>query len=768
LKKIILLLLSSLFHGGIVQAQDCSLILSGVVFDNSPDYPLAYANIYIEEIGEGASTDDDGRFELKGLCAGEYHLSITHLGCHPERVFLELRGDTILNIALEHQAALLESVEVVGQQQRNAGQSQETLGKQALEQGAGQNLANLIENIAGLSVIRNGSGIAKPVIHGLTGNRIAILNNGVIQAGQQWGVDHAPEIDPFTADKIRVIKGVESLAYGGNTLGGAVLVEPGNIPQDPHLHGAAQYVFGSNGRQHTVSTRLEKKGSWADWRVIGTFKQGGDHRTPDYFLRNTGVRERNVALQVQKTVREDWFHTLYYSYFNTELGILRGAHIANTTDLDAAIGREEPFFTQPNFSYELEEPRQRVQHHLLKYKSKYYVEANRSLEFTYAGQLNRREEFDVRRGDRSDQAALDLALQSHFFDLNWHDESGHATKKMGIQYRFNENDNQPGTGVLPLIPDYNSHLPALYFIWQLHHDRQSFQLGGRYDFVAMEVATITQDLPRRVERFSHRFHNYSAAAGWQYRVNKFWSSKFNIGVVRRSPEVNELYSQGLHQGVASIEEGNAALQPELSVKGIWTNSLQLADDLWLEATAYYQLVSDFIFLEPQEETRLTIRGAFPVFGYQQTNARLAGVDVSARYEWATHWQWQAQYAMVRGYDRSREQPLVYMPSDRVQSEISWQGDDIKKFTEPKITLGGRYVLEQTRLLPTQDFLAPPPAYFLLDASIGGALSWSGNTLHLSVQMRNMLNEQYRDYLNRLRYYADEEGRNVRVNVRVEF
>ena len=251
--------MSSLFHGGIVQAQDCSLILSGVVFDNSPDYPLAYANIYIEEIGEGASTDDDGRFELKGLCAGEYHLSITHLGCHPERVFLELRGDTILNIALEHQAALLESVEVVGQQQRNAGQSQETLGKQALEQGDGQNLANLIENIAGLSVIRNGSGIAKPVIHGLTGNRIAILNNGVIQAGQQWGVDHAPEIDPFTADKIRVIKGVESLAYGGNTLGGAVLVEPGNIPQDPHLHGAAQYVFGSNGRQHTVSTRLEKK-----------------------------------------------------------------------------------------------------------------------------------------------------------------------------------------------------------------------------------------------------------------------------------------------------------------------------------------------------------------------------------------------------------------------------------------------------------------------------------------------------------------------------
>ncbi|WP_367391226.1 TonB-dependent receptor [Lewinella sp. LCG006] len=767
MKKLILLLTLSLL-GLSAQAQDCSLTLSGVVFDNSPAYPLSYANIYIEELGEGTATDDNGRFELGGLCAGEYHLSVSHLGCHPERIFLDLRGDTTLQIALAHQAALLESVEVRGQQERNAGQSQETLTRQELEEGAGKNLANLLENIAGLSVIRNGSGIAKPVIHGLTGNRIAILNNGIIQAGQQWGVDHAPEIDPFTADRIKVIKGVESLAYGGNTLGGAVLVEPGNIPQDPHLHGATQYVLETNGRQHTVSTRLEKKGSWVDWRVIGTFKQGGDHRTPDYFLRNTGVRERNAALQLQKTINDHWFHTLYYSYFHTEVGILRGAHIANTTDLETAIGREEPFYTRPNFSYELEEPRQRVQHHLLKYNTKYYLAPNRSLQLTYAGQLNRREEFDVRRGDRSERAALDLALQSHFVDVFWQDEAGHATKKIGLQYRYNENDNQPGTGVFPLIPDYNSHLPAAYFIWQLQHDRQSYQLGARYDFVALDVATITQDLPRRVERFSHRFHNYSAAAGWQYRVSKAWSSKLNLGVVRRSPEVNELYSQGLHQGVASIEEGNASLQPELSVKGVWTNSLQLSESFWLEATAYYQLVSDFIYLEPQEEARLTIRGAFPVFGYQQTNARLAGLDVNARYEWNPHWQWQAQYAMVRGYDRSQEKPLVYIPSDRIQSEISWLGTSVGKLTEPKLTVGGRYVFEQTRLLASQDFLAPPPAYLLLDASVGGAISWSGNTLHLGVQFNNLLNERYRDYLNRLRYYADEEGRNIRVNVRLEF
>ena len=51
-------------------------------------------------------------------------------------------------------------------------------------------------------MLRNGSGISKPVIHGLFGNRVTILNNGITQSGQQWGNDHAPEIDPFVADHL--------------------------------------------------------------------------------------------------------------------------------------------------------------------------------------------------------------------------------------------------------------------------------------------------------------------------------------------------------------------------------------------------------------------------------------------------------------------------------------------------------------------------------------------------------------------------------------
>ncbi|MEZ4987405.1 MAG: Plug domain-containing protein [Saprospiraceae bacterium] len=142
-----------------------------------------------------------------------------------------------MQITMAHHAEFLAQVIVEAESDAQTGMSRQALGRKELERGGGQTLAALVSSIAGVTTLQNGSGIAKPVIHGLTGNRIAILNNGLLQAGQQWGNDHAPEIDPFTADRLRVIKGVETIAYGGNTLGGAVLVEPSHIPDDPHLHG---------------------------------------------------------------------------------------------------------------------------------------------------------------------------------------------------------------------------------------------------------------------------------------------------------------------------------------------------------------------------------------------------------------------------------------------------------------------------------------------------------------------------------------------------
>ena len=746
----------------------CSLEVKGTVYDRSTGIPLEFAAIFLESSGEGTVSDSLGRFSIKGLCPGEYHMEVRHIGCEDEVFFLNLQRDTTLQLMLSHHTEFLDEVVIHGEGQ-NSTETSNTLGEEEIQSRATEDLATLLSSMAGISSLRNGAGISKPVIHGLFGNRVAILNNGLVQAGQQWGNDHAPEIDPFSADHISVIKGAASLQYGGNSLGSVVLIEADEKPSDPHLHGTAQYYFQSNGLGNIANLKLEKKATLFDWRASGTIKRVGDRNTPDYYLKNTGNREANVAFQLFKDIGFRWQNELYYSLFTAEIGVLRGSHIGNTTDLQFAINREEPFFTEPDFSYQIEAPKQRVEHHLLKLRSRYFLSNKQVVQFKYGGQINRRREFDVRRSGRSEIPALSLFQWHHTFDLSHQLDFGAGWFwKSGLQEVIVDNENNPETGILPLIPDYRSFQSSLFSLLQNEHGAWFYEFGARYDHRFYKVLSITQTLPREVERLTHNFHNFSLSAGAKYRMGQKAETALNLGYVLRAPEVNELYSFGLHQGVSGIEEGDRELRQERSLKLVWTNNLQWGDHFFIQALAYYQYIDDFIFLEPQAEFRLTIRGAFPVFIYQQTDAGLYGADASVIYEPFPSWKLSLQYAMVRGTDLTNRQPLIFMPADNIRGALtySWSGGD--RWQDGRLSVRPQYVFEQTRYNEGQDFLDPPAAYFLLGLQGQIVRKIGEQELRFSLRINNLFNERYRDYLNRLRYFADEAGRDVQVGVRWGF
>lgn len=756
----------SLFSLG--SSAQCDLEIQGTVYDRSTGIPLEFASIFLAETGNGAVSDSLGQFVLKDLCPGEYHLEVRHLGCEDEVFFLSIQQDTFLQLVLSHHTEFLDEVVIHGEGQ-NTVESSSSLGEEEIQSRSTEDLASLISTMPGVSVLRNGSGIGKPVIHGLFGNRVAILNNGLAQAGQQWGNDHAPEIDPFVADHISVVKGAAALQYGGNSLGSVVLIEADEAPEDPHVHGTAQYAFQSNGRGHTGNLKLQQNQDWAAWRLSGTYKRAGDRHTPDYYLNNTGNREANVALQVFKNVGTRWQNEFYYSLFSAEIGVLRGSHIGNTTDLQLALERVEPYFTEPDFSYAIEAPKQRVVHQLLKLKSRYFLTDRQVVQFKYGAQLNQRQEFDVRRSGRSDIPALSLLQWHHTFDLShqWSLGSGWFWKS-GLQEVIVDNENNPETGILPLIPDYRSFQTSLFSLLQNEQGAWFYEFGARYDHRYYKVLSITQTLPREVERLIHHFHNFSLSAGAKYRFGQIAQTALNLGYVLRAPEVNELYSAGLHQGVSGIEEGNRDLAQERSLKLVWTNDLQWGDRLFIQALGYFQYIDDYIFLEPQSEFRLTIRGAFPVFIYQQTDASLYGWDASVIYEPFPSWKLSLQYAVVRGTDLSNRQPLIFMPADNIRGSLaySWAGGD--RWQDGRLSVRPQYVFEQTRYNAGQDFLDPPGAYFLLGLQGQIVRKIGEQELRFSLRINNLFNERYRDYLNRLRYFADEAGRDVQVGLRWGF
>ncbi|MDG1432554.1 MAG: TonB-dependent receptor [Saprospiraceae bacterium] len=768
--KIKFFFLSVLFFPQFLLAQSCNLTLTGIVLDKGTNIPLEYSTIFLKNLGQGTVSDKHGFFEIKNICAGEYHIQASHVGCHSEEYFIKLEQDTLFKIYLSHHSELLDEVVIHGSHEDNSTESSQTISRGAITEEGNKNLSDILGNISGVSVLRNGSGISKPVVHGLFGNRVAILNNGIAQSGQQWGSDHAPEIDPFVADHLSVVKGASALAYGGNSLGSVVLVETDNIQEDPHLHGEVNYTLQSNGWGHTLNSTIEKNGSWAAWRITGTLKRQGDNRTSNYFLTNTGKKENNLALQIEKQFHPKWKTDFYYSLFNTKIGILRGSHIGNLTDLETAIGRSEPFAIEDNFSYSIAAPKQQVTHHLVKMETKYLMDDEKIIKFKYGGQLNNREEFDIRRGEARTRPSLSLSLFSHHAEAAYNGLVGEKIfLKAGIQFDMVDNGNNPGTGVSPLIPNYRSYQTSTYWIVQNDQaDKWLFEFGGRFSLKQLTVKRFTQSPPRELEIIGHLFQNYALSTGLRWEKNDFFKTNFNIGYLLRAPEVNELYSFGLHQGVSGIEEGNRNMDVEKSLKALLSVDFRIQNKFFVQALGYFQNVQDYIFLEPQKEFRLTIRGAFPVFLYKQTNANITGLDLLLKYEPKQNLNFILKYALVRGNDLTNDIGLINIPSDNILSSMTYTFKDGGKWKNNFLTINGRYVFQQTRIEESQDFLSPPDDYFLIGLQVGTNFEWQESSLKVSLRAENLMNTTYRDYLNRLRYFADENGINVSLNLNYRF
>ncbi len=750
-------------------SQNCSLSVSGYVIDSGIDEPMTDVHIYLEEQQVGALSDDKGYFEIKELCEGHYHLLISHIGCEPQRIYLDIHQDTLLRLELDHSSIELGSVVISAKSTPASTQNRQSINEQSISDNASQNLANMLESISGVSTLKNGSGISKPVVHGLYGNRITILNNGVAQSGQQWGNDHSPEIDPLVANKISVIKGVGSLEYQGANLGSIVTVEPKKIDKEPHLHGRGSLFLESNGLGSGLNLQVQQYNPVIAWKINGTFKRSGDKHSANYYLRNTGNQEANIALQLEKAFSEKFHTDFYFSSFNTILGVLRGAHVGNITDLEFAFTRDEPYFTEDHFIYSIDLPRQNVHHQLAKLHGKYLIDDSQILNLTLATQINSRREFDVRRGSRSKFPSMSILQLSAFAEGKYQKEfSKDLVLKTGAQLNITDNTNDPETGILPLIPDFLSYEAAIYALLNKKIDKWFFEFGGRYDYVYQYALVFSQTLPRDILRYNNHFHNTNVSSGFTYNPNHDFSLSFNAGYASRNPAINELYSNGLHQGVSGIELGEKTLRSEHSLKTTLAANGHIKEKISFETLFYFQQIQDYIFLNPQDEIEVNIRGAFPVFKYEQADAQLYGFDINTHYQISKPLGLKFTYSYIKGKDISNNLPLINIPANNLTASLAYVIPSWKKFEDIEFELTNRYVFKQTDILPEQDFTTTPDAYNLIGFQLASDIQLAQNRMRVFTKVDNLLNVAYRDYLNRQRYFADDLGINVKFGLSLTF
>lgn len=779
----------------------CSYTLSGQVRTTSGE-SLPGASLILQPGQRGVVTDANGNFRIPALCAGIYQLTIQFVGYKTLQQPIVLDGNSEHVFTLEADVTQLNEVIVEDHAQYiDHAKNFSVLTEKQLAATAGKTLGESLREVPGVNTIQAGPGIFKPVIHGVHSQRVLILNYGIRQEGQQWGAEHAPEIDPFMASNIIVIKDASSIKYGTDAIGGVIVVNPAPLPEAPGLGGSINTVMQSNGRSGVMSGMIEggvKNHTGWGWRAQGTVKRAGDFHTPTYSLTNTGIREYDFSLATGYQGKR-YGMELFFSHFQSTIGILKGTSITTLEDLEHALEREPPQYTT-GFSYHIGAPRQAVSHNLLKVNMHRDL-AHGQLRLQYGLQQNNRREYDIRRSNLAGVPSIDLQLYTHTLETEWERVAANNNSLcVGVTGMFQDNANRYGTKRVPFIPNFRTAAGGLYGVTRVIRHAWTFDAGARYDFRYYQVAGY--DFKNTLYQNDLVFHNVSATAGASVKINPRETLSMSLNNAWRPPHVAELYSLGTHQSAAAIEYGlllndttnevmdihAVSFKNEQALKWVSTYAHHTPAFTW-EVTGYVNYIFNYIYLKPTGVTR-NPRGTYPYFRYTQTDALLMGLDAFVSRALTKHVTTSARASVLRASDQTNHDYLVFIPPNRYDIAVRYEGswkDRATAFAEVKVL----YVAHQSRaprvITPRQfreateqgtdplqgstaafDFMKAPPGYMLVSISTGLSATINKRKYDLRLGADNLFNKSYREYTNRFRYYTDEIGRNITLSLKCTF
>jgi iron complex outermembrane receptor protein len=744
--------------------------LTGSVTDSSDGAALAGA--LVTAGSRSATTDADGRFSVTGLPREILTVTVRLIGYGPRAFVVDLRsGSGQLGARLASRPVQLEDIVVTGatdaERALHDNQSITTLSAREVEQQRGQTLGETLREVPGVAVIQVGPSIAKPVVRGLHSQRVRVMNGDVPQEGQQWGEEHAPEIDAFAANEIEVIRGSGFVLYGSDAIGGVVRVLPRPLPDSGGLGGEFTTNLFANNRQGAASLLLEGSRlalplvGHVDWRVQGSWRRAGDARTPDYFLRNTGFAERNA--NVSLGVSRPWGTSqLTYSRFATELGMYLGAHVGTVTDLERAMSN--PLRTS-TYSDAINRPNQRVSHDLVSWRASVILGRAAMLDVNYGFQYNHRAEYDgIGFASGSTRPAFGLELYTHSVDVRVrHAPVGRLSGTIGIT-GMRQGNLSPGRSFL--IPQYRLYSAGVYALEQIAAGRWTVSAGLRYDYRWQHAYQFGDPVVISPEE-RRAWSGLAGSLGVNLEFAPGWSIASTVGRAWRAPNVSERFSAGVHHGTAQYQLGDSSITSERG----WNADATLRHvgrATRLELSAYENRIAGFIYLRPFGDVA-TVRGAYPGYRFAQTDALLRGLDASLQ---IAPTPWGSIYlsgTAVRGRDRRTGDALFDMPADRVIANVRITAGSSARLTAPYVELGTTLVRKQDYVPPNTVYRLPTEGYALLNLEVGAAgLNLIGQSFVLSLAARNVLDRRYRDYLSRYRLFVDEPGRDVVLRLSTYF
>lgn len=742
------------------------------VVDSLSLEPLYGASIAIQKHRHLHITDVQGRATIDSLPPGKYWLHATYIGYHHQDVMLNIPITGALQILMCPEAHHLHETLVEAKQQSSnfSRRDKVVLSATDIAKRQDQNIAAMLKGVTGVTMLSSAGNIAKPVIRGMHGMRLATIQGNARLEGQQWGEDHGLEVDPFSVSSAEVVKGAAAVEFGPEAIGGAIRLLPKPWLDSTGLGGSLGVQTHTNNQQGAANLQLEGRRDfskfWLASRAHASFRKAGDSRTPNYVISNTAFEENglgaDLALGMQRLLIE-----ISVSHYQTTQGIFIGSHMGNLNDLNRALQSPKPLIIQP-FSYAIGRPYQFVNHRLLNARLSYQLKNKGKYVFNYSQQVNRRMEYDadfVYNSNLRNRAAMDLEIQTLHMEHQYEKPlKHHLFLKVGISSQVQRNTVE---GLQFIIPEFNSFHQGVYVMLRQDLAHGNIAFGARYDHRWLDVPSY-----RRFSQsfaYQEQFKGATFSATWQHQLPKEVLLKVNISSGFRPPALNELYSYGLHYGLASFEVGNSELSPERA----WLSEItfkKLKGNWSAEANLFAQYYRGFIYKSPLPQSILTIRGAFPAFEFRQDNGLFSGAEFAMAYQPKAGIQGSAQVSYLYAQNISRSEPFIFMPANRAMLSLGYAWAQLHFLKEPFLLLQSNLVAEQKRVPLQVDFAAPPAAYHLLNLTGGNTfyLGKSKQRIYLNFSINNLLNTSYRDYQSRYRYFTDEPGLNFILRITFKF
>ena len=625
------------------------------------------------------------------------------------------------------------------------------------------NFSNAIQEIPGVSIISTGPGISKPVIRGLSSNRVTVFNQFMRVENQQWGAEHGMEISGFGVGSVEVIKGPMSVLYGSDAIGGVLYVNPDSYYKGEGSEIELGTIYNSNYQGITTNLGIKGGSNKLSYLVQASLVDNKDFNTPDGEVENTYFKNSDLKFGLGYT-SDNFISDLRVNINDSEIGIPHGEENHDDHDED---DHDDDDHDEDHEEHEEEKSYQDLTNTMISWKNRFLFENRSEIEFTLGFSSNKRKEFGHHEEEGHDDHDDDDHDDDDHDDDDHddHDEHGEGpalnmdleTTTFDLKYIFPKSEKLElvfGTNILSqtntnygeeeLIPDADKRDFGVYALSHIHASKWDVLIGLRTD----NRKITTSD-------FDKNYNSLNASLGFKrdFSTNKIFRLNFSNGY--RAPNLSELFSDGVHHGTAQYEIGDRNLneeknfQTEISISSFGSDSSFGLD-------VFYNSVQDYIYLEPTGQTM----SSMPVYNYSQADASLMGGELYFSKSTSLDWlSYKTSFEYVSG-EKAEGGYLPFISPFTFKHAFNLDFDS-NNFKVSIISKGKQNNVGQ--------FETETDSYFLMNLSGSHEFNLTNNNLGFVWSINNLLDTEYYDHLSRFKKMGIHEmGRNISFGLNYKF